>query len=430
MFTILMVVFFGSMLIGIPVAFSMGIGSITAFLLEGKQFLPMFPQRLWGGLDSFPLMAVPLFILAGKLMEEGGTSKRLTDFANLLVGRFRGGLGKAAVLAAMIFAGISGSGSADTSAIGAIMIPSMERKGYKKEFIACLIASGGTIGPIIPPSLMMVVYCTATGLSVGAMFLAGIIPGILMGLCLMVIVHLYALKHPEVDEGTLGKKVTFKEFIATVGSAIYALLMPLIIIGGIVGGIFTATEAAAISILLALIGGLFVYKEMNIKDLPKIISDAATTTSTVMMVVGMAMVMSWILSVVQFPSMMTDFMMSITDNKHVMMALVVLLLIIIGTFMDTTAALVIFVPFLAPLAVNYGIQPIHFAIVCIIVLHVGTITPPVGVLLYLSCGMAGVKFGDALKYIFPFFASLIVAALIVAYVPAASMFIPQLSGLI
>jgi C4-dicarboxylate transporter DctM subunit len=417
------------MFVGIPVAFSMGMGAMASFMICNSKMLAVFTQRLWGGLDSFPLMAVPLFILAGKLMEEGGISQRLVDFANIIVGRFRGGLGKASVLSSCIFAGISGSGSADTSAIGAIMIPAMARKGYEKGFIACIIASGGTIGPIIPPSLMMVIYCTATGLSIGTMFFAGFLPGILMGLSLMVIVHFYARKHPKVDEGTYGVKISMRNAFDITAKASIALLMPVVIIGGIVFGVFTATEAAAVSIFIAFVVSVFVYKKIRISDLPKIIAEAAMISSTVMMVVGMATVMSWILSVLQFPKMLVQVLTGLTSNAGVFMLLIVLLMTFLGTFMDTTAALIIFVPFLHPLCSMYDINPIHFALVCIIILHIGTITPPVGVLLYLSCGMANIKFSDALRYLIPCFIALTIVGLLVAYIPAIPLIVPRLFGL-
>lgn len=430
MLSVLFIVFFLCMFIGIPIAFSIGLGSLAAFLTGNSSMIAVFPQRLWSGMDSFSLMAVPLFILAGNLMEEGGTSKRLVDFANLLVGRFRGGLGKVAVVSSMIFAGISGSGSADTSAIGSIMIPPLKDNKYEDAFIAPLIASGGTIGPIIPPSLMMVIYCTISGLSVGAMFFAGVIPGILMGLSLIVVVHMYALKHPEVDEKTLGKKFSLGEAWNIFKGASFALLMPVVIIGSIVLGICTATEAASIAIFLALVGGFFVYRELSWEAIPRILNKSAVTTATVMMIVGMASTMSWLLSIKAFPQLMTDFMLGLAHNKYVFLLLVILMLSIAGTFMDSTAALLIFVPVLSPLCTAYGVDPIQFAIVCIMVMHVGTITPPVGVLLYLACGMTGVKLGVTLKYLLPMFIALTIAIILTAFIPPMSLLLPKLAGLI
>jgi C4-dicarboxylate transporter DctM subunit len=310
------------------------------------------------------------------------------------------------------------------------MIPPMVQKGYDKGFVASIVAAGAVIGPIIPPSILMVLYCTVTGISVGAAFLSGVIPGIIMGLCLMVVVYLYARKNPHVDNDTFGVKVSFKEFFQITKSASFALSVPLVIIGGIVLGIFTATEAAAVAIFLAFFGGLFLYKELKLSRIVKILADAARVSSGIMMVVGMAATISWVLSVNQFPLALVNFISSLTDSPRMIILLVIALLVFLGTFIDSPAVVLIFVPVLAPLTAKYGINEVHFAIVCVMTIHIGAITPPVGMLLYISSSMTGIRLSQTFRHLLPCFLALMVATLITALLPEIPLFLPKLFNLI
>lgn len=344
MIAVLMIAFIAFLVIGTPIAVSMGLGSLVALLVEMPQSVLMIPSKIFGGLDSFSLMAIPFFILAGALMDGCGISNALIDFANLLVGRVKGGLAMVVVVASVIFAAITGSAAAATSAIGAILITSLTERGYEKGFSASLVASGGMIGPIIPPSLTAVVYASATGLSVGALFIAGVLPGLLMGLVLIVNCLLYARSHPQV--AVREPKKTPQECRRILAAAIPAIMMPVIIIGGIVSGIFTPTESAGIACVYAVALG-FVKGVMSWKKLVDIFWDGLVSTSRLMFIISCATLFGWILSVKQFPAAVASFIMGITSNKWVAVMVIIAILLIVGCFMENIAALNILVPILS-----------------------------------------------------------------------------------
>ncbi|MFA6507447.1 MAG: TRAP transporter large permease [Treponemataceae bacterium] len=423
MLTVLFISFLILLFLGMPIGFSMGLSALLAILSSGKDILMIVPAKLFSGLDSFTLMAIPLFLLAGKLMEEGGVSERLVKFANALVGSLRGGLSYVAVVSSVIFAGISGSASADTSAIGSILIPSMINKGYKKGWVACLIASGGTIGPVIPPSLLMIIYSSITGLSIATLFLAGIIPGLLMAGALLVICYFYARKHPETVSD---EKFSFKALWISFKDSFLALMLPVVIVGGILSGVFTATEAAAVSVMLALAIGLFIYREISLKDMWRILAEAAKSSAMLMIIIGMASIFAWVLGIQQFPKLAVNFLTSLTSNPSLIILLVIVFLLIIGCFVETIAALVILIPVLHPIALQFGFNPIHFAMVVVITALIGAITPPVGILLFISAGMAKIDMKEVLKYVAPFIICLTIVVFIVAYVPWFTMVLPNL----
>ncbi len=418
--TFLILLFFG-----MPIGFAMGFSAVIAIISSGRDILLIVPAKLFAGVDSFTLMAIPLFILAGKIMEEGGVSTRLVQFANSLVGAFKGGLAYVSVISSIIFAGISGSASADTSAIGSILIPSMIREKYEKGFVACLIASAGTIGPVIPPSLLMIIYSSITGLSIATLFLAGIIPGLIMGASLLVISYFYARKHPET---VTDKRFSIRDLLKSFKEAVVALLLPVIIVGGIISGVFTATEAAAVSVFLALIIGLFIYKEISVKDCWRIFAEAAKSSATLMIIVGMAAVFGWVLGVEQFPKIAVNSLVTLTSNPSIVLLLVIVFMLLVGCFVETIAALVIFIPVLHPIALQFGFDPVHFAMVVLITALIGAVTPPVGILLFISAGMAEVKMKNVFKFVVPFIATLIIVDLLVAYVPWFTLVIPNLLG--
>lgn len=426
MLAALFIAFLIFLIAGVPIAFSMGLASAASLFVGMPNGMITIPSKIFGGVDSFSLMAVPFFILAGNLMDASGVSKRLIRFAELLVGFVQGGVAMVAVVASVIFAGISGSASADTAALGAIMIPSMTEQKYEKGFSACLIAAAGTIGPVIPPSLLMILYSSATGISVGTLFMAGILPGLLMAACLMVICYRYARKHPEVSKEKT-ERVSFKEGIKITLEALPAIFMPVIIIGGILLGIFTATEAAAVACIYAIVIGL-IMRELSLKKIWATLAESAKTASALMLIVGVATLLGWILSKEQFPVKAAGFMVSLTDSKVVITLLIIVFLLLIGCFLETIAALIILVPVLYPIGVSFGFDPVHFAMLIVVTLLIGSITPPVGILLYISSGMAKISFSESLKYVTPFILALLVATLLVAFIPQITLIIPMLLG--
>ena len=421
MLIILFISFLVLMTMGIPIAFSMVISSLIA-LVYNETPLFVIVQSMITSVDSFSLMAIPFFMIAGELMDSGGISRRLVRFARACVGSITGGLGMTCVLASAIFAGISGSASADTAAIGTIMMPSMIKNGYPKGYAASLQACAGALGPIIPPSLVMIIYGTITGLSIGELFVAGAIPGILIAIGLMVVNYFVARKLGIKGEG----EFRLKELAVSFVDSIWALLAPFIVVGGILGGVFTATEAGVILAVYSFIIGLFVYKEYGIRDLPRIIKKAAATTSMIMIIVACASVFGWILASQQFPKLAANFLLSLSDNRHMIMFLVVVFLFIVGCFVETIAAAIILIPILSAVGIQFGFNPIHFATVIVICLILGGITPPVGVLLFITQAIAKISMKEVLKYLLPFATVPWVVVLLLAYVPEMATFLPAL----
>lgn len=417
MFVLFLVLLF----LGMPVAFAMGIaGCITLFSM-GDIPLTLIPQRLFVSVNSFPLMAVPFFIIAGITMNLGGITKRLVNFSSALVGHLAGGLAQVNVVTSMLFAGISGSASADASAIGSMLIPAMKKDGYDASFSVAVTACGATIGPIIPPSIVMVIYGSMTNLSIGALFAGGIIPGILIGLALMVVVKIYADKRGY----KRGERVPFSEVVKRGKEAIWALIAPIIILGGILTGVFTATEAGAVAAVYAFIVGIFIYKEIKLKDFKELFLESTVMTSSPILILGMASIFGWILAREQFSIMLVNILGGITDNSHILYFLVVVMLLLVGLVIEALAAMIIFVPALAPIAVQFGWDPIHFALVVIIAMLIGTVTPPVGLQLYIAAAIGKVPISKV-KEIWPFVGAMVVILLLVVYIPGLVTFIPDL----
>ena len=422
MLTILFVLVTVLMFAGMPVALARGLSALAVVLLKGETNPLVMAQRMFVGVDSLPLLAIPYFILAGALMEEGGISHRLVNFAAAIIGHIRGGLGMVAVVASMIFAGISGSAAADTSAIGSIMMPAMIRRGYKRGFVVVLQASAGTIGPIIPPSILMIIYGSMTGLSIGQLFLAGFIPGVLVGLSLMGLTYYYAVRDGYEGEA----RATWHQAATATWDALPAMVLPVIIIGGILGGIFTATEAGVVAVVYALLVGFFVYRELRLKDLPRIFANAAMTSFGLLFIVANAAIFGWVLAREEFPSRTVGFLTSLTTDPNVIMVLIIIFLLLVGCFVETISAMIILVPMLFATGAAYHFDPIHFAMVIVILLLIGTITPPVGILLYLAAAMAKTPISETLKYIFPFVVAMLLVVILVAWVPQVSLFVPNL----
>ena len=421
MVVVLFVVFLACIVLRMPIAFSLGFSSFI-YILFSDIPLSILPERMFSGIDSFVILCVPGFILAGNLMNVGGITDRIIHFCMALIGHVRGGLGLANVGSSMVFAGISGTAISDTVSIGSVMIPAMINRGYDAEFSAAVTASSSTVGPIIPPSLPMVIAGTVTGLSVSRLFVAGIIPGLLLGFGLGIVSYLISVKrnHPKED------RLPFREVVRSFFSAFWAILMTLIILGGIMGGFFTPTEAAMIAVFYALIVGFFVYGELKLAALPKIVFDSAVTTASLMVLVGFANVFAWILTSEEIPLMVTQAMLSISSGPTGYIILVNILLVFVGMFMETIAALMILMPILLKPAIALGIDPIQFAIMCVLNLVIGLTTPPVGVCLFVASSIAKISVGRLSVALIPFIAVSLLVLLLVSFVPQVTLFLPNL----
>jgi len=409
-------------LIAFPMALGMAASPLLMIIMDGTIPPLIVAQRMFVGVDSLPMLAIPLFLLAGSMMESGGISKRLIDFSSAIVGHLRGGLAMMSVLASMIFAGVSGSSTADVAAVGSITMPAMVKDGYEKGWVATMQACAGTIGPIIPPSIFMIIYGGITGLSIGRMFLGGIVPGIMVGIALMISSYFYARKN---NIGG-GERKSFKEVLKYFLDSIWALLLPVIIIGGILSGVFTATEAGMIAVLYAAVVSLFVYKELTPKDLPAIFLKSGISSIAILMISSAANIFGYVLAKEHFPAMVVDLMMSISTNKLIITAVIIVFFLFLGCFVDIMASLIIFTPVLQPLIAAYGFDPVHFAVIFIIVLLIGQVTPPVGVVLAVTTNMMEIQMKDTLKYLLPLLGSYVVTLLIIAYIEPLVTFIPNL----
>lgn len=418
---VLFVIFIVLMLLGMPVAFAMGIASLTALIGTMEVPLMVIPQRLFASVNSFTLMAVPFFILAGYLMNSSGITERLVNFARTLVGHLTGGLAQTNVLTSMFFAGISGSASADAAALGSTLIPAMKRDGYSSSFSAAVTASSATIGPIIPPSIVLVIYGSMTELSIGELFVAGIIPGILIGLAQMVTVYIYAKKRNYKSEN----RVSISEVIQKFKEAFWALIAPIVILGGILGGVFTATEAGVIACVYCFIIGTLVYKEIRIKDLRKVFLDASVMTSVPIIILGTASIFGWILASQQFSNTIVGWVTSLTSHPDLILLIVLILLLVVGLFIEAMAAMIIFIPVLTPLVTTFGWDPIHFGLLFVIAMLIGTVTPPVGIQLYIAASIAKVRVSK-IKEIWAFVLAMIIVLLLAAYFPPLTTFLPKL----
>jgi C4-dicarboxylate transporter, DctM subunit len=410
------------LILGIPIAFVLGLTSFVALLYSGNIPLLLMPKEMFSGTDSFPLLAVPFFMLAGNLMNAGGITKRLINFCNILLGYVRGGLALVNIVASMFFAGITGAAAADASAIGSILIPAMTEEKYDRDFSAAVTAAASTMGPIIPPSIPMIIFGAIAELSVGALFLAGVIPGVMIGLSFMGVAYVISRRRHYPKE----KVKSVKDFFIGLKDALLALLMPAIIMGGILGGIFTPTEAAVVAVVYAFIVSFFIYREIRWKDLPKVLIDSVVTTSILMLVIANSAIFGWILANQQVPQAVAQIFLSISNNKWVILLLLNIFLLFVGTFMETTASLIILTPILFPLAVKVGIDPIHFGLVMVLNLVIGLITPPLGVCLFIACSIAKITLEQIVKAILPFLIAAIAILFIVTYIPQLSLWIPQM----
>lgn len=408
--------------INTPIAIAIGVASVVAVLVQGDFDLMMVAQRMYSGTDSFHLMAVPLFMFTGTIMEAGGISQRIIDFANELVGWLPGGLAAVTIVSAMFFAGISGSAAADAAAVGAILIPAMKKSGYDSDFAAAVQASGGSIGVVIPPSIPMIIFGFLTGASIGRLFAAGILPGILIGISLICVATFISWKKGYATTTTFSAVGTWKAFIRS----LLALGAPVIILGGILFGIFTATESAAIAVVYALIVGMFIYRKISVKDLAPLFIRGAITSAIVMFIISTASIFSWIAAIEDIPAQLAGTLLDISSNPIILLLLINVILLIAGTFIETTAALILLVPMITAMVPALGIDIIQLGVIVVTNLAIGMLTPPMGICLIVSCSISHDSVADISKRIIPFLGILIVDLLIITFYPPLTMWMANL----
>ncbi len=424
---VLVVSFVALLALSLPIAYCIGISTVLTmlFTIASGPAVTTVAQRMATGIDSFALLAIPFFILSGQLMGRGGIARRLIDFAKVLVGMFPGGLAYVNTLACMFFGAISGSAVAATSAIGSFMIPVMEKEGYDKTFSTAVTVTGSTTGLLIPPSNVLIVYSLASGgVSIAALFVAGYLPGILVGFGLMSVSLVIALRRKYPTGRRESLNFALKKFL----DAIPSLLLIIIVIGGIIAGIFTATEASAIAVIYALFLTL-IYGEVKIKDLPEILLKTVETTAIVMLLIGTSAAMSWILSYENIPQNISAYLISLTHSKFVILLIINLILLAVGTFMDMTPAVLIFTPIFLPIVTKLGITPLHFGIIMVLNLSIGLTTPPVGSVLFVGCGVGKTGIPQLSKALIPFYFVMIIALFVVTYFPWISLALPHFFGL-
>jgi len=415
------------LVLNVPIAFSIGISTLlTIFAIGGMPALQQVAFKIATGIDSFALLAIPFFILAGLLMGRGGIARRLIDFANVLVGRFPGGLSYVNIMTCMLFGAISGSAVAAVSSVGGFMIPLMNKEGYARDFNASVSITAATTGLLIPPSNVMIVYSLATGgaVSIAAIFLAGFLPGILMGLGLMVVSGIISVRR---NYG-IGVRFAFKEGLVKFLVALPPLFLVVLVLGGILAGYFTATEASAIAVIYAFFLSVVVYREVKLSDVPNILLQCGITTSVVFLLIGTSMAMSFVLAYQNIPQNISATLLGLTSNKIIILLIINMLLLMVGTFMDMTPAVLIFTPIFLPIVQGLGVHPIHFGIIMIMNLCIGICTPPVGSCLFVGCGIAETTITRVIQHLLPFFFAMILVLLITTYLPALSLLVPRLFG--
>ncbi|MFC0271808.1 TRAP transporter large permease [Metabacillus herbersteinensis] len=415
------------LIIGAPISISVGVASAIAMfaIVDVDNGLLTSAQRMFTGMSSFTLLAIPFFILAGVIMNNGGIAIRLVNCAKVLSGRLPGSLAHTNIVANMMFGSISGSAVAAAAAVGGTMGPLQEKEGYKREFSAAVNIASAPTGMLIPPSNTLIVYSLVSGgTSIAALFMGGYIPGIIWGLACMVVAFIMAKRYGyKSDEG-----VSFKTGLLVFLDAVPSLLLIVIVIGGIIGGVFTATEGSAIAVVYSLLLS-FIYRTIKIKDLPRILLESTKTTSIVIFLIGVSSIMSWVMAFTNIPGIIADALLGFSDNMFVILLIMNIVLLIVGTFMDPTPAVLIFTPIFLPIALSFGIDPVHFGIMIVFNLSIGTITPPVGPVLFVGAKVANLKIENVVKPLLPFFAVTILVLLLVTYIPQLSLFIPELFGL-
>ncbi|WP_428243489.1 TRAP transporter large permease [Gynuella sp.] len=420
--------FFVLVFLGVPISFSIGLASLAAgfMMLPVETILAVVGQKMATGLDSFSLLAIPFFILAGILMNSGGIALRLINFSQVLVGRMPGSLGHVNVLANMFFGSISGSAVAAAAAVGGTMSPLQKKAGYDPAYSAAVNVTSCITGLLIPPSNVLIVYAlTAGGISVATLFMAGYLPGMLMGLSLMAVGTVIARKRGY----PVSEKPTPRMVLAAFIDAVPSLLLVIVVMGGILGGVFTATEASAIAVVYTFILSVLIYREVKFKDLPGIMLEAVVTTSIVLLLIGISVGMSWIMTNADIPYAIADALMSVSENPFVILMIINVILLVVGVFMDMTPAVLIFTPIFLPIVTQLGVNPVHFGIMMVVNLCIGLCTPPVGSALFVGCSVSGVKVQELIRPMMPFFLALLVTLIAITYIPQISLFLPGLFGM-
>jgi tripartite ATP-independent transporter DctM subunit len=414
------------MLLGVPIAFVLGVSALSYFIFFGRIPLEVIGQRLYAGCDNFVLLAIPFFVLAGELMNRTNITDDLINLSKLIVGKIPGALAQVNIVASIFFAGLTGAAVADTAAIGSILIPAMVREGYSKEYSAAVTVTSSIIGPTIPPSIVMVIYATVTMSSVGALFMAGFVPGVLIGLSLMVIAFYYAikLKHPRRTE-----KYRMKEVFTTLRKSILGLLCPVIIVGGIFSGQFTPTEAASVACAYALVLGLFVFKNLKFREVLECFGKSAVVSAVILLIISTAILFSTVLTLERVPANIARAMMRFTSNKYMFLFIVNIFLLFMGMIMETGANVILLAPILLPVAVQYGIHPLHFALIMLVNLNIGLCTPPLGVCLFTAAPIAQVSYERIAVAAAPFIVAELVVLMLITYIPGTILLVPRLCGL-
>ncbi len=414
-------VMLGLMAINVPIAICTGLATLVGIVASAGMPPMVMVQRMFVGLDTFTLIAVPLFIMAGRLMALGGLTRDLINVSKVLVGYMKGGLAYINIVASMLFAGITGSAASDTSSVGGILIPAMINKGYDKDFTVAVTATSSTIGVMIPPSIPMVVYGVAGNTSIGKLFLGGIVPGIMVGVVLMIVSAIMSKKrnYPRDDSFTL------RESGIILLKGIPAMMSIIIILGGIIGGVFTATEAAGVAVLYSFLLGMFYYREISFKDIPQIIAEVSITTGQVALMIATASALGYLFSHQGVPAMIGRMILGLTDSKFAILLLINGLLLFVGTWLDLSPAVIIFAPIFLPIVTQMGMDPVHFGVIMVVNLAIGLFTPPVGVCLFVACGIAKISIADTVKAFIPFFIAMVVVLLLITYIEPLVMFLPN-----
>ena len=433
MLTLLMLLFVAGLLLGIPIAFCLGLASALTLVFVGDMPLMITGQMIYASADSFSLMAIPFFMLAGNLMGSGGISNRLVAFANIFFGRTTGGMGMVAIATSMFFAAISGSGPATVAAIGAIVIPAMINYNYDKGYAGGLMATAGAIGTIIPPSIPMIVYAVQAEVSVARIFMGGVLPGILFGLSLMILNYFVSRKHGyqydrERGAGGLTTGAGGRAEEKCTWDVVFALFMPVIILGGIYTGIFTPTESAGVAVIYGVIVGMFVYKELSLNALIKVLIDSAVSTAMILLIIMFASLFSFILVSEGAPQALIAMINDFTSNPVVVLLLINVVLLIAGCFLDSSSAIIVLCPLLLPLISSIGVDPVHFGVVMIVNLAIGMVTPPVGINLYVACGIANISLESIIRPIWQFVITTLIVLMLVTYIPGLSLWLPNMLG--
>ena len=412
------------LVLSVPIAMSLGLASLSAILVMSTDFLIFLPQKFISGIDSFTLLAIPLFILAGTIMGQGGIAHRIIDLAMVFVGRLRGGLGMVTIVSTMFFSGVCGSASADTAAIGSVTIPAMKKKKYPGPFATAIIAAAGGTSQLVPPSIDLIIIGVVANISIGALFAAGFLPGLVNGISLMLLVYFFARRM----NLPLEPKINLLEKIKIVWRGSLAILMVIIILGGILGGVFTPTEASSIAVIYGFVVSFFIYKELKLKDIPKVLLRTSELTGIVFLVLGMASVFSYVLTFERIPHAIADSIKIYADNWIIFVLFLNILFFLLGMIMDALPALIILMPILVPVGVSLGMNPIHIGILVQANVGISLISPPVGVCLYVACGLSKEPIENVIKALIPFYIVLVGTVLIISYIPEIALYIPRILG--